>query len=48
MGASTIEELNEQIDDMLTESEAKVINYFGIITFMIIGMIIWTLIAIAV
>lgn len=51
IGTSTIDEFNEDEEleeEMTNESEAKVLNYFGTITFIILGVIIWTLLGIAI
>ncbi len=51
LGASTIDELNEEEEDeidLVDASEAKFINYFGTITFLVIGTVIWTLLGLTV
>jgi len=50
IGSSTIYEINEgeSEEDFANESEAKLVNKFGTITFLFIGIAIWTLLGIAV
>ncbi len=51
MGTSTIDEINEDEEneeDMLNEKESRVLNYIGIFLFLLVGVVLWSLQAIAV
>ena len=48
VGAATVDEINEDEDneaERVTTSEAKAVNYFGTTMFILLGILIWALIA---
>ena len=51
IGASTMDELNEddeKEEDLVNESETKFINYFGTITFVLVGVFSWSILGVSV